>query len=563
MPASTQNTEESTEDEESARRRTIAERMARLGGIKFGAAPPIPSTRRQQSIPTPTESARQEDETGGGISAEAESERRRAIASRLAGQGQLGRGVFGAPMPTARHEPEKLKESPTEEVEITELSGSEVLVSSPLHSRQTTENEEAPPPVPTRSSRKPTGSSTSPTSPPPLPTSRPNAPTPSRGTHSPISPSPSQMTYTPTPTSAHPRQPSSPPPPVPSKSHPTDYVMIDRTKTSSPASTLSRSTTTATVHKHVPTSTSSATKDSISRSMSSGSTAAAESGWELPSIPAVNFDFDTTESVSSGLLADLGTSVLSEDSTTYPLATSTSGSALALASKSTSSFTRPSMMASREKDFATPAELESLASKFGPKFVNMANHLHTLSHSAHSHGHGNATSPPRGSKSSSGDQTGTSLGFVNKVLGSISDARSPIPYNISPNPNSGLSGPGIELTPFGYPIYSSALSSVSGSGTSIQQGDLIHFTSAHFTGRKGLQSYNISIGSSSSKDGGGGVWGIVSETEKRHMKVKVFLALSLANGGDGGGYVVEHNGYRLDDLKSGLVEVGFLSLLRK
>lgn len=47
------------------------------------------------------------------------------------------------------------------------------------------------------------------------------------------------------------------------------------------------------------------------------------------------------------------------------------------------------------------------------------------------------------------------------------------------------------------------------------------------------------------------------------MKVKVFLALSLANGGDGGGYVVEHNGYRLDDLKSGLVEVGFLSLLRK
>ena len=34
--------EPTEEEEEAARRRTIADRMARLGGIKFGAAPPMP-----------------------------------------------------------------------------------------------------------------------------------------------------------------------------------------------------------------------------------------------------------------------------------------------------------------------------------------------------------------------------------------------------------------------------------------------------------------------------------------------------------------------------------------
>jgi hypothetical protein len=65
---------------------------------------------------------------------------------------------------------------------------------------------------------------------------------------------------------------------------------------------------------------------------------------------------------------------------------------------------------------------------------------------------------------------------------------------------------------------------------------------------------------------GVGVWGIVNETEKRHMKVKVFLSISSSSLGSASGtgtydkekertFVVENNGYRLDELKSGRVEV--------
>ncbi|KZT32082.1 hypothetical protein SISSUDRAFT_959180, partial [Sistotremastrum suecicum HHB10207 ss-3] len=41
----------SAEDAEGSRRRTLAERMARLGGVKFGALPPVPQKRATVSIP--------------------------------------------------------------------------------------------------------------------------------------------------------------------------------------------------------------------------------------------------------------------------------------------------------------------------------------------------------------------------------------------------------------------------------------------------------------------------------------------------------------------------------
>jgi myosin tail region-interacting protein MTI1 len=95
------------EDPEQARRRTIAERMAKLGGIKFGMpGMPLPRKQTSTSQDEPTEpqprgdapSQQEYDEE----TEEAASARRAAIAARLAGQGGQRLGMAPpVPPPTS------------------------------------------------------------------------------------------------------------------------------------------------------------------------------------------------------------------------------------------------------------------------------------------------------------------------------------------------------------------------------------------------------------------------------------------------------------------------------
>ncbi|ORX37347.1 hypothetical protein BD324DRAFT_625771 [Kockovaella imperatae] len=126
------------EDEEKSRRSGIAARMAKLGGVKFGAPPPL---RKQSSISSPkSEQGPASPLTGGqenvveepvaapaedDDSPEAEAARKRAILARLRGQGTLGFGMFhhgqgqeSAAEPEAKTEdPRGLQDEPEEEEE--------------------------------------------------------------------------------------------------------------------------------------------------------------------------------------------------------------------------------------------------------------------------------------------------------------------------------------------------------------------------------------------------------------------------------------------------------------
>lgn len=107
------NTEE---DSELTRRRTIAERMAKLGGIKFGAPPPIgrppPGAARAEVPSGRLENAAHEENVEEDTLTEEEEERARKerIASKLAGMG--GIGMFGAPPPRARREESEIAATP-------------------------------------------------------------------------------------------------------------------------------------------------------------------------------------------------------------------------------------------------------------------------------------------------------------------------------------------------------------------------------------------------------------------------------------------------------------------
>lgn len=95
------------EDETQAKRRGIAERMAKLGGIRFGAPPPV--TRRP--IPPPAAETDQEpsghEETGEAAEEvtdepeEDEAARRQRIAARLAGMGGMRFGMLSGPAPVS------------------------------------------------------------------------------------------------------------------------------------------------------------------------------------------------------------------------------------------------------------------------------------------------------------------------------------------------------------------------------------------------------------------------------------------------------------------------------
>ena len=95
---SVRETEPEEEDQEQARKRRLAERMAKLGGIRFGVPPPI-------GIPPPPKVERETKEEGGerpkGDEPEEEDEqaRRQRIAAKLAGMGGMRIGMVPGVVP--------------------------------------------------------------------------------------------------------------------------------------------------------------------------------------------------------------------------------------------------------------------------------------------------------------------------------------------------------------------------------------------------------------------------------------------------------------------------------
>ncbi|CAK5271993.1 unnamed protein product [Mycena citricolor] len=154
-PSSGQGNDE--EDSEAARRRTIAERMAKLGGIRFGAAP-VPRASHAVAREEEEKKAEEEDENE-----EEERARRARIAKKLAGMGgmRIGYGMAPGPVPTEEAE----NAEPAEDARGIEAD-EEPDVSPPAPSRASLppvaveqvnetshDEEEIPPPIPSRSGR--------------------------------------------------------------------------------------------------------------------------------------------------------------------------------------------------------------------------------------------------------------------------------------------------------------------------------------------------------------------------------------------------------------------------
>jgi hypothetical protein len=334
------------ENAEQAHRRTIAERMAKLGGIKFGA----PMVERSSTIPIPGQeggpktSGHEQPEAQSALTEEEEEQaRKQRIASKLAGMGGMRIGMLplGASggsqqtrakrqstddtleamsppshaiaqrtSPPSRSPPSREVESELESISTSDdgikVEAEESELEEVTH--EDAQEEATPPAIPSRAGRP------TPTSRPAVPGSRPPVPIglPARRNsvqvHSPSSRKSSgdntllgRQQSTRREGSGYQRSSASPPRPLP-QLH-SEYVMVDDPETMSreeapPRTTRGAPPTRSAPPPPPPIHETSNLSDSVT------------SQWELPSIPTASLDF-------SGNTPDLSLSTWSEDSTTY------------------------------------------------------------------------------------------------------------------------------------------------------------------------------------------------------------------------------------------------------
>ncbi|KAJ7790526.1 hypothetical protein B0H14DRAFT_2939246, partial [Mycena olivaceomarginata] len=178
---------EPVEDPETVRRRTIAERMAKLGGIKFGGPPPVPRARVQQTSEDEQAAPAVEQDTEQPPEDEEEEERARKerIAAKLAGMVKgagWGWSDVTAAATSARCAPARPPPPPqeidSEHESFATNSEDGVRVEaeeSEIEEIRHEDAEEVPPPVPTRSGHR-TSISSIPAQAPPVPAGRPPVP---------------------------------------------------------------------------------------------------------------------------------------------------------------------------------------------------------------------------------------------------------------------------------------------------------------------------------------------------------------------------------------------------
>ncbi|KAG9016782.1 hypothetical protein FRB90_002159 [Tulasnella sp. 427] len=457
------------EDEAAARKKTLAERMAKLGGIALGAPgpggiPPRRPTQKADSVskPEPSEDVAHEDPQGDADESEdAARARRAAIAARLAAGGGIKFGM----MPGAKPPQPPVVQKPAEpEVEEGAHSDHEGLHGEPEEEQEEEDEDEAqdieapPPPPPPRTPRvlppTPSIGASDPSVPPPLPPGRhvrpsasvPSTPLPRTPMFNIPPPPPPMSAIEPHRNDRHWQKPdeaieeesdhSLPPPPPPPPPPPAPPIKLGRPQ-----------------HGKRP-------------SVSAIETAPAEP--EAPPPPPAE---------SSPI------EVPGPDPATIGPA-----------------------------EHYTPTELQSIWQRVGLQVVSAAK-----------------VAAERSKKMVIAD--GTPGGFVEAALAAVPSARPISMINRY----------------YGYPIYSQAGPHVEKKECEIMPGDIVALTDVKLKGFKGLQSYHLHIGTS-----GGPLLAIVQEYEggKKH-KLKVYQAALQSNTFPS----VETTSYRLDDLKSGTIQV--------
>ncbi|KAI0819247.1 hypothetical protein BC628DRAFT_1423970 [Trametes gibbosa] len=511
---------EDEQNSELARRRTIAERMAKLGGIRFGAPPPVPATRRLPPPPEPEQGQdRAQDDTEKSIEGEEapkeeeedEFARKQRIAARIAGMGGMRFGMVpgmappaprapvhrdsedeaaqakspppkrSAPVPPLppplAHTEEHEEESDYQHVSDSERGGyEESELEEVTHSDA--EEEAPPPPIPDRGARRVS------TGPPPVPQARPLSP-PSLASP-PLAPrtrppAPSSFTYPPPPTVR--------PTPATYESQ-ADFVIVDQDQDIDEAP------------PPPPRSARPPPRGAPLPPPPPGGDVSDVQG-DQPAVLDVDFGGETDLSLSGQW---------SEDSTNYPPAPPGRPSASSVSSVpaplSQQTRNAPTAQAPLEHQL-TPDDLMAHWGRVGIQIHEVAAALHEKS-----------------KKSVVGD--GSYLGFVTTVLDQIPNAAQPTP----------------PFESFGYLVYSQSATAVQRRASDIMPGDVLVAHDAKFKGHKGLQSYHQHVGA------GQPLLAVIVDFETKKSKVRVFQANQHV-----GQQSVEAASYRLEDLKSGSVKV--------
>ena len=501
--------EETGEDGKGAdrlrRRSTIAERMAKLGGIKFGAAPlPTSASRPSTRQPSTEEEVQAEDVTGTEQPTELSEEdeeraRKERIAAKMASMGgmrigmmPMGMGSFppqrshvlkeetavSPPLPPAvravppsrppppsaqaSHVPDSDSDygsaAASEDGVKVEADESSELEEVNYEDAEETEEEAPPPPVPSKAVR-PTRRQSSMDQPasPPIPPSRPPVPTsvPVRRRSS------AQTTRS---TGSTDNTTHGTPPQRSSGFMPasqSEYVMVEEPESQETPpqppvrySRLPPMRSTPQVPQAPTTQSSEATSESIS------------SQWELPSIPTSTFDF--------GRGADLSLSWTDAGEPASPTRSS-----------------HPSAPPPPPKRATLPPErqlsaddLIALWGRVGVQVCEIATSMFEKS-----------------KKTLIGD--GTYTGFVQAVVATVPNA-APVPT---------ASGE------YGYVVYVQNGASVQKRASEIMPGDIVEIHDAKFKGHKGLQTYHQNVGAA-----GEDLVGVVGEFEAKKSKIRVFHA---------------------------------------
>ena len=525
--------QEQEEDPETVRKRSIAERMAKLGGIRFGA--PMPSVKAAPPKPMVEETEDQSQDVAAssvqtdgvahpaaeGPEDEDETARRRRIAAKVAAMGGrgLGMGMFGIapppapihapkeedvkmnhefefppPVPTARPPPRPpmpavnrppppppgLQESESE-IEIVERHEETEDEGEEIHAEDFTEDEEpemveVPPPPPPRSGRPPIPKGSLPpppapvrhdsesASPPPLPGGRrtsvqppvrttPSIPAPISNTVKLKSQSPPRAPASPV--GAPPPPP--PPPPPPSANMVAPAVMYNH-----------QSRPTRTMPAPIPPIESPSTAESSKQQQQQQ-----QHPWELPNIPSGSFDLGSRPEESMDMSwTEVGgpSSLRQTELHTYPPGSSSNYAP----------FSGPMPSALK------PEALAALAQRLNPRIIDSAHAIYEKS-----------------KKSVIGD--GSSFGFLQQVLSTV---------------------PTASTESLGHLIYAQTGTSVTRRAGDIVLGDIIALYDAKMKGHKGFAGYSIVVGSVDEP-----LLGIVSDfsASGKKVKVKVFAVNQLPN----------------------------------
>lgn len=485
---------EPEEDEQQARRRTIAERMAKLGGIKFGAAP-LPASMRAlprteedvvPSISTPDEEFVDPNEE------EEERARKERIAAKLAGMGGMRIGMMplgvgtlrqqsshvlteqAPPTPPSRSTPPSRPPPPSHSQDSdaepeSNLSASQQSLSASEDgvkveaeeseieevSYEDAQPEEVPPPIPNRSSRRRgTGSESevpqSPTTPvgrPPVPTSLPTRKSSVQTTGSTPRKSSSESSYSVRRTSTHKQQ--------------SEYVMVEEprgyTDDAPPPLPQARPPSRPPPPRGGP---------PPPPPPASGPSDSIASQWELPSIPSSSLNF--------GESADLSLSWTEEP---HPAPTSPPPPP----PPEKQPARRQSALPPPADRQLSPDDLIAVWGRVGVQICEAATTLFDKS-----------------KKALVGD--GTFDGFVQAVLSEV--------------PNAALPSPGS----YGYVVYAQSGGSVQKRSSDIMPGDIVLLQDAKLKGHKGIHTYNQTVGV------GEPLVGVISEFEPKKSKIRVFQA---------------------------------------